>query len=471
MKKHVFLLALLCSASLVQARDNWVADSVPAAYAESLPEMTSPSEDSWWSALQDPTLTQLISLGENNSWDLLAAIRRVESARAALQRTYSAYYPQLNLSAGWEKGRQSGATTPQTMPASNYSYFNLGLSASWEIDVFGKVRAQAKASKASLDATRAERNGVLISVCASIAKTYFGLRTYQQQLEVALNHIDSQERLQQMAEDRYEAGLASKLDVAQARTLVLSTKATIPRLKALIEGNIQSLATLCGVYPEQLPAGVRLHGELPDAVAGAPVGVPADLLWRRPDIVEARFNLDQLAAQVGIAKKDYLPSLSIQGQIGTSAHRLDDLFSNQSLTWSVAPTLSWNVFDGLDRKYAVAQAKADLEAAVDSYNLTVMQAVSDVNSNLALYASALEEIKLDREVIASSQEQLDLAIDRYKLGLTDFSDVADAQMSLLENRNSLVSAQGNALSDLTAIYESLGGGWAPSQDLFEIKKQ
>ncbi|MDE5870332.1 MAG: TolC family protein, partial [Muribaculaceae bacterium] len=191
----------------------------------------------------------------------------------------------------------------------------------------------------------------------------------------------------------------------------------------------------------------------------ARLGVPADLLRRRPDIIQAEYQLAQYAAQVGIAKKDFLPTLSISGSIGTQAHDAGNLFGDHSMYWEVSPTLSWTLFDGLARNYRTAEARAQLEAAVDSYNYTVMNAVIEVYNATTTFRSTMKAIELTDDVIANSKQSLELAMDRYKKGLSPFNNVVDAQISYLSNQDSRISAQGKALIAVVNLYEALGGGW------------
>lgn len=464
-KRDIAAMALLTLSALAapaQCPDgHWLEKPLPEEWRnDTIPVMTAPAEDSWWSTFHDGTLTQLINTAEKNNYDLAAAMKRIDAARLTLQRAKAGYFPTIGLGVSWTMSRQSGLTGKTQTQAVSSTYFDLGLTAQWEIDVFGRISSQIKADKASLQASRADRAAMGVSIGASVAKTYITLRTYQQQLEVALDHIDSQEKILAITQARFESGLASALDVVQARNVVLSTKATIPGLRFSIENNINALATLCGVYPPELPAEVKVTSPLPDPGSPAPIGVPADLLRRRPDIISSEYQLRALAARLNVAKKEFLPTLSIAGQIGTTAHEIGDLFKNGSFTYSVTPQLSWTVFDGLARNRDVQIARADLEAAVETYNQTVMSAVEEVNDNLSHYTYSVEEIGLYREVYEESGRQLELAMDRYKLGLSDFSNVADAQMSQLEYRNALISAQSNALLCLVSIYQSLGGGWA-----------
>lgn len=442
------------------AGEKWIQDSLPTEWkVDSLPQSKLPSSDNWWQSLGDPTLLKLINMAEDQNFDLRAAISRIEASRQAVNNIKSGYFPSVGLSAGWTKERDSGREGLQVIKTTPDTYFNAGLSASWEIDLFGRIREKTKSAKADWNISRADYNSAMISVCSQMAKNYITLRTYQEQLEVALDHIDSQERVVKLTEARFEAGMVSQLDVLQARMVLQSTKATIPGLKNAISQSINAIATLCGIYPEQLPAEVTVHGNIPECTYFKSLGIPADLIRRRPDIIAAQYQIEGLASQVGIAKKDYLPSLALTGSLGTSSHRLDGLFRDNSYSYSISPQLSWTLFDGLSRKYNVAEAKANLQAAIDSYNQTVISAISDVNNNLTKYSSLEEEIELDREVCDVAFKTLDLSVQRYKLGLSDFTNVANAQMSVLSYINSLITARSSAMTTLVNLYESLGGGW------------
>jgi len=188
-------------------------------------------------------------------------------------------------------------------------------------------------------------------------------------------------------------------------------------------------------------------------------GVPADLLRRRPDIAESEAEMARYAALVGVAKKDFLPVLSLSGSVGTSAHKINNMFGSHSLDYSIAPTISWTIFDGMARNANLAEAKLQLEAASDSYNLTIFTAMEEVDNAVNNYNAYLRECKLLDDLTAESRKSLDLSLDLYKQGLTAFSNVVDAQLSYLANQNSLVAAKGATLSALVSFYQALGGGY------------
>jgi NodT family efflux transporter outer membrane factor (OMF) lipoprotein len=422
-----------------------------------------PTDDDWWLRFDDSLLDSLMMLGIANNTDVVTAEKRIGVAREALNSARAGYYPTVNLNAGWTKTRTSGATIASgNMPTTTIDYFNLGASMSWQVDVFGKIRAKASQQKALYNATRAEYAATMVTLCANIAKTYVNIRVWQAEWQVATEHIASQEKIVKITEARYEAGLASMLDVTQARIVYYSTKASMPTLEASIRTGINSLALLLGVFPDDVSAQLEQPRALPDYRQLVPVGVPAELLRRRPDIVEAEYQLASYAAALGVAKRDFLPSLSLNGSIGTSAHRGDELFDRESFTFSIAPTLTWTLFNGMARRANVASARLQTEIGMESYRNTVMTAIEEVANAITGYDGYVRNLALLDEVVAQSRRSLDLSLDLYKRGLSPFNNVVTAQMNLLEYQNSVVTAQGNALTSLITLYEALGGGWDAS---------
>ncbi len=440
--------------------DKYLADSLPARWSYTAEfTQTMPTDDGWWKTFNDPLLDSLVSKGIERNYDVLTAYHRMEIARQTLKQASSQYYPALTFNGGWTKSRSSGAMTTSSTPASTISYFSLGIDMSWEIDLFGKITAQARDKKALWQASRAQYVGTMVSISSSIASYYIGLRIYQAEQRVAMEHLESQKKVVEITEARHEAGLVSMLDVSQARTVYYATQATIPPLETAIRGSMNAIAVLLGEDIEDVVAMLTPGVPLPDCHHLVPAGVPANLLRRRPDIVAAEYNLAAYAAELGIAKKDFLPTLTLNGSIGTEAHRAGDLFSNNSLTYTIAPTLSWTLFDGFARRSAVASAREMMEIGIEEYNLTVLTAVQEVDNAMAAYANALRAIDLTEKVVEESQRSFDLSIDLYKQGLTPFSNVVDAQMNLLQYSDSRVTAQGRALTALIDLYKALGGGF------------
>ncbi len=436
------------------------ADSIPErwTYSEHF-NAPAPTDDAWWHNFDDSLLDSLIARGLAYNYDAAMALKRIDVARNEVGLARAGYYPTVGVSAGWVKTRTSGATYSTPTKAVGLDYWQLGASMSWEVDLFGKVRSQVEAKKADVRLSAADYAGVQLSVASEIATYYITLRTYQAQLEVANQHIASQQKIVTMTEARHEAGLASSLDVAQAKMVLYSTQASIPQLQASIKTTVNALCVLVGEYPDQTTLGLLTPRPLPNQFHLVGIGVPMDLLRRRPDIIAAECQLAADAASIGVAKKDFLPTLTLEGSIGTSAHKFGDLFTDDSFTYTIAPTLSWTVFSGLSRKYALHEAKNAMAIDVDSYNLTVRTAVEEVDNAIITYGGTLQNISLLEQTVDEARRSLELSVDLYKNSLESFTTVVNSQMNLLTYQNSLVAAQGNALQSLITLYKALGGGW------------
>lgn len=418
-------------------------------YSEAVTQ-TLPSDDSWWTSFDDPILDSLIAMSESCNFDLAAAQARMQAAAQQINSARAAFFPTIGINAGYTRARSEGI---------NSNIWTLQGSVSWEIDVFGKVAAQVRQKKAAYRATRAEWVATMVSMAGQTASTYMQLRVWQAELAVALAHVSSQDSITRIVQARFDCGLAAKAQLAQAEASLHSIEASVPALKYSIHSAISSLALLCGVYPEDLRPMLEPFGRLPEYQRLIAAGVPAELLRRRPDIVEAEYQLAAAAAAVGVAKKDFLPTLSLQGSVGVSAPHIGDMFTSRGFAYSIAPTLSWTVFDGLARRAAVAEARAAMEAQIDSYNQSVLNAYNEVDNAICAYTEYVAQSKKYELARDNAAEFLKLSLDLYTQGLSPYSDVATAQQNLLDYSNSLITAQGNALTALVKLYEALGGGF------------
>lgn len=458
----LFVLLTLGLPPIANAQDStkYLNDPLPQSWIyDTKFNQTLPTEDNWWTKFDDPILNKLIDRGVSNNYNLGMAAHRMAIASNQLKAAKGGYLPSVGFSAGWEKAQTSGLMYGSGVNTTRTSAFSVGLSASWEMDLFGKIRSKVKESKANWTASKAEYAGAMIGLCSQIASRYIQLRTWQTELTIANEHIESQAKIVKLTEARKEAGLASALDVTQALVVYNSTKATIPALENSIHAAMNNIAILIGVYPDDIYEELSLIKPMPDYMQIVGVGIPMELLRRRPDIAEAEANLASYAAAIGIAKKDFLPTLAITGAIGSSAHNGKDLFKKKSFTYSIAPTLSWTIFDGFHRKYNLANAQEQMQIGIDNYNLTVMTAVQETDNAMSSYLSALRSINEIEDVIVQSQRARDLSVDLYKRGLTPFSDVVSAQMTLLQYQNQEAVSKGDALTALVNLYEALGGGW------------
>lgn len=416
-----------------------------------------PVDDQWWKAFNDPVLDSLISVASGENYSVLAAIDRMEQARASLRMERSYFFPSITLNGGWLRQQSSGNTTE--LPQSITHYYDASLNASWELDIFGSIRQRVKAQRETFQASREEYISVQISLCAQVASAYINLRELQQELQVVMHNCRTQEEVLNITEVRYNTGLVSKLDVAQAKSVYFSTKASVPQLESGISQYINSLAILLGTYPQEIRPTLERIGKLPDYMEPVGVGLPADLLLRRPDVRQAERLVNAQAALLGASKSDWLPQVFLKGSVGYAARDLKDLTRRKSMTFEIAPTLSWTLFSGTKLVNATKQARAQLDEAVHNFNETVLTAVQETDNAMNNYRNSIKQIVALREVRNQGQETLKLSLELYKQGLSPFQNVLDALRSLLTYENQLTQAEGSSLLYLVSLYQALGGGY------------
>lgn len=449
---YIFTAAALATVPAVSATD-YLNRTLPERWTyQPQHEPLPPGDDDWWKRFDDRLLDSLITVATADGFNILEAAHRRELARISVQQARSGYWPTVSAVASYSRDHLGGETTDS---------YSLGAQMSWEIDVFGKIGASVKAKKAQYRASKAEYAAAMVSIAAEMATYYIKYRVLQAEIAIAEEHMASQEKVVRIAEARHEAGLVSKLDVSQAKTVYLTTLATLPQLQASLHSTLTAMATLIGVYPDSIAGQLETKRPLPAHEMLVAAGVPADLLRRRPDIIAAEAQLAADAAAIGIAKKAFLPTLSLQGEIGTMTPDHKKIFGHGTLHYLIAPTLSWTIFDGMSRRYGTAQAKEQMALSIDAYNLTVMNAVGEVNNAMANYRAAVEMLDADTRLYEQTSESLSLSVDQYKEGLSAFSNVVDAQIDMLNAANSMATSKGNALLALIDLYRALGG--SPNQ--------
>lgn len=415
----------------------------------------------WWKRFNDPMLDSLISKALTSNYSLQSLEATLEKSQLIYSQSKSAFYPSLSFDAQYNLSESSLNYYEETSSDANRTngYLNAGLNASWEIDVFGKNRNNVKANKKSYLAAEAGYQDAVMSLCAQVATVYFNLRSYQQQLIVANQNIASEKNILDITIARYESGLGSQLDVSQAKSVYYNTLATMPRLDAYITQCINELAILLGTYPSTLSNTFDSISELPSIRHIVNVGIPADVIRNRPDVRQAELNIESQAAAIGAAKADYYPKFKINGSFGYLSHDLDEFFHNESMTFQFTPTLTWNIFSGMQVRKATKIAETQLIESIDNYNNIILTAIQEVETEMSNYANALRTIEMGQQVVEQGNKTLELSIDLYKRGLGTFTNVLDAQRTVLSDQNYLVSAWNSALLALVRLYTALGGGW------------
>ena len=456
----ITVLLFLSSVAFPQATSRYLDKPLPQGWEEDTQifQQVLPVDDQWWKAFQDPVLDSLISVAVKQNYSVLTAIDRINMAKANLRMERGNFFPTIGLNAGWTRQQSSGNTSD--LPQSTQHYYDASLNMSWELDLFGSIRNRVKAQKENFAASKEEYTGTMISLCAQVASAYINLRELQQELAVVQKNCASQEAVLKITEVRYNTGLVSKLDVAQAKSVFFSTKASIPQIESGINQYITTLAILLGTYPQEVRPALTAPGTLPDYMEPIGVGLPADLLLRRPDIRSAERSVNAQAALVGASKSDWLPQVFLKGSVGYAAKDLKDLTHHKSMTYEIAPALSWTLFKGTQLVNATKLAKAQLDEAINQFNQTVLTAVQETDNAMNAYRNSIKQIVALREVRNQGQETLTLSLELYKQGLTPFQNVLDAQRSLLSYENQLVQARGYSLLQLIAMYQALGGGWS-----------
>ena len=365
---NIMFLLFLSSVAFPQATNRYLDKPLPQEWEEDAQifQQVLPVDDQWWKAFQDPVLDSLISVAVKQNYSILTAIDRINMAKANLRMERGNFFPTIGLNAGWTRQQSSGNTSE--LPQSTQHYYDASLNMSWELDLFGSIRNRVKAQKENFAASKEEYTGTMVSLCAQVASAYINLRELQQELAVIQKNCASQEAVLKITEVRYNTGLVSKLDVAQAKSVFFSTKASIPQIESGINQYITTLAILLGTYPQEIRPTLESPGILPDYMEPIGVGLPADLLLRRPDIRSAERSVNAQAALVGASKSDWLPQIFLKGSLGYTAKDLKDLTHHKSMTYEIAPALSWTLFKGTQLVNATKLAKAQLDEAINQFN-------------------------------------------------------------------------------------------------------
>jgi NodT family efflux transporter outer membrane factor (OMF) lipoprotein len=418
----------------------------------------------WWESFGDPVLTNLIVQAFEGNPTLQAAGVRVLEAQARRGIAIGTIFPQTqNARGGYIRQVFSeNANNSLVVPDRSIDQFMLGFDVAWELDLWGGLRRGIESADAQLLASLADYDDVLVSLLAQVATNYIGIRTAQEELVVARSNADIQRRSLGIASKRSDEGAVTAVDPAQSATLMYNTEAQIPTFQALIDAQAATLSTLLGVPPRRVE---ELLGDSPQRVPTPPrqvaMGIPADLLRRRPDVRRAERLLAAQSAQIGVAKADLLPHLSLVGSIGLSAEDAAKFFEGRSFEAFGGPTFSWKILNYGRIASNVRVQDAEYQALVNDYTNAVLQAQGEVEAAIATYRGSLQRTELLRRSVTSAQKVVDLTGTQYGEGAVDFTTVILSQQFLVDQENAYVASRGEAAANLVTLYKSLGGGWEP----------
>lgn len=412
----------------------------------------------WWRRLDDPILNGLVERAAAGSLDLRAALARVREARALRGVARSEYWPTVDLSGSYTRLDES-ENTPFGSFAEERDVHDARLDASWELDLWGRVRRSVEAADADLAATIEDARDVQVSVAAEVALAYVDLRAYQRRFELARTNVALQEETLDLVRARFDAGLVGERDVAQALTNLQTTRSRVPQLEVGARAAENRLAVLLGVAPGTLSAELSLASAIPVAPLQVAVGVPAELLRRRPDIRRAERALAAETARVGVAEGDLYPRLSLFGNLGFQAEDAADLFESDSRVFGIGPSLRWNVFSAGRLRDRVEAQEARVQQAAAAWEGTVLAALEETENALAAFVREQSRRSSLSEAAAHARRSVELARTQYTEGLSDFQAVLDSERALADLEDTLAQSSAAITTHLVRLYKALGGGW------------
>jgi NodT family efflux transporter outer membrane factor (OMF) lipoprotein len=339
--------------------------------------------------------------------------------------------------------------------------FTAGFGASWEIDVFGRIRRQVEAADATTQASVEAYRDVLVSLYAETALAYVNVRASQERLRIANANVEAQEDTLQLTKDRFDSGLVSALDVAQAESNLANTYSLIPVVERDINEGLNRLAVLLGEYPGALHAELDDEVPIPQEPEEVAMGLPTELLRQRPDVRRAERLLASQTAQIGVATADLYPTFSLAGLLGLEALSAGDLASGDSVTWNVGLPIHWNIFSGGRIRSRIRAEEARTNQALATYEQTVLYALEESENAMVAYVKEVQRRERLSQAVNATQRSLALVLTQYTAGLTDFQNVLDTQRTLLLREDDLAVAEGAVIGNLVRLYRALGGGWDP----------
>ena len=412
----------------------------------------------WWSVFNDKPLNRLIQTAFEQNLSLQTAGIRVLEARAQLGIAIGEFYPQQQQIVGAvDYNKDPTSFLPRFWKAS------LGVQAAWELDFWGKFRRGIQAADAAYLATIASYDDVLVLLIGDVASTYVAIRTIERQIAIARDNIKKQKDALTIAEAKFKGGTTAERDVYQAKNVLYATEATIPQLTQQLQQAKNALCVLLGLPPLPLEGMLAGSRGIPTAPREVAVGIPADLLRRRPDVRRAELAAASQSAQIGIAKAELLPAFSLSGAIGGSATTLGggslgDLFTSKGLTYGAGPSVQWNILNYGRILNNVRAQDARLQALLTEYASTVLKAQKEVEDGLAQFLQSRKQAALLKKSVAAAEGAFQIAMKQYQGGIADFTTVLLAEQNLYQAQNNLAQATGSVAAGLVAVYRALGGG-------------
>jgi len=432
-------------------------------WLETSPQLkVEPTQDrEWWKVFKDPILDSLVEEAYSQNLTVRSAGLRIFQARAELGISVGSLYPQSQGASGgytYTRRTQSSANLPSSIPT-NFESWDVGFDSAWELDFWGKFRRQVSSSTAGLEASVANYDDVLVTLVSDVAATYLQLRTAQDQLKIAQDNVEIQARSLRIADVRFKNGAVTELDVTQATSLLNDTKSTIPTFQIQIRQAQNALSILLGRPPQDLTKMLGGTKPIPSPPAEVAVGMPAELLRRRPDIRRAERDVAAQSELIGVAKADLFPAFSISGTFGFTASDFSNWYNGKSFNGFGGPAFQWNLLNyGRLTNNVRAQDALFQQLAVD-YQNTVLRAYQEVEDSVVAYLREQDRVAFLAESVKASRRSVDLSLAQYREGAADYQRVLDSQSTLVNAQNNLARSQGDVSLNLISTFKALGGGW------------
>jgi NodT family efflux transporter outer membrane factor (OMF) lipoprotein len=416
----------------------------------------------WWRNFNDPNLDSLMATAVQSNLTLRVAEARVREARAEKGVVAGELWPSLGTSGSYSRNRFGAHSFPPLAEFGvplDYNLYSAGFDAAWELDVFGGTRRAEEAANAEIGAAEYNQRDVLVSLLAEVARNYIGARSYQQRLAITRDNIRVQQDILDLTSNLFQSGLSSDLDVQQAQAVLTSTEAQVPLLETGFRQNVYALDLLLAQPPGASLDEISAEKPIPIKPPTVPVGLPSELLERRPDVQHAERELAAATARIGVAKADYFPKFSLTGFTALESVSASDWFDYSSRAWSAGPTVQWELFEAGRIRANVRVQNARQEQSLEAYQQTVLVALEEAENALTAYAKEQVRRESLSQSVEANQQALELSTQLYKSGLADFLRVLDSERSLYAAQDALVQSDQSVSTDLVQLYKALGGGW------------
>ena len=423
----------------------------------------------WWTTFNDPVLDRLVERAYRDNLSLRQAGVRVLQARAQLGIVTGSIFPQTQQAIGSVEYFRTSDRAPSGAVGGGSGPFHfwqsqVGVQASWELDFWGRIRRNIQSAEASLLSTLADYDSTLVTLTAEVANNYVAIRTADERIRIARENADAQDQILKITEARFKFGTATQRDVEQARTSYLNTLASIPPLETERRQAEDTLSVLLGMPPRDLSDVLAGATGIPASPPQVIIGIPADLLRRRPDVRGAELQAAAQSAQIGVAKGDLLPIFSLNGSLvfvstDLGKFKLSDMFKWGSRSIQAGPSVQWNILNYGQITNNVRAQDASFQQLLIGYQNVVLAAQRDVEDNVIAFLRAQDRAELLAQSVTSAKTALDIAVLQYREGITDFTTVLTAQNTVLAQQDSLAITLGSISTSLVGIYRALGGGW------------